>query len=1179
MYRELKRVLVWAALGLAILLWSAMIPVEAADAEKVVLTFDKETATIINARRWDETFVEWRDAEDAKDPLFFDGIHRFLFLRFPDCAKAIHAQMGKGYEIAKAELVLTWTRQEFVRCKGYSWRGWTVKGKPIPKSHVRVSLLRRPWADDPKIGPTWNAYINGAGYWRGGGARDNFADRYPTPLAKAELWNEKRTANADVTAALVSPEFGATSEQRLRQLADCGFRLQKDELWHRGYGNYGGWSPARIWIAKPKLVVTMRKAGEAMPLADLPPAVDVKALAEQLAVAGGDGAPTTVIPTNLKELIAQRQERWQAMPGWMRKRTRELLTLKTYAHDFFLHYTLFDDPAMADRETYLKTIQEILAIPPGYFLGHSHIDPVLVLLDCEPLLPDVVRYHLEKYIESRWQPPYDMKIFHHRVGYWGDMSTLNLQTQGRAESILAGERLGNSDLTIMARRALSLLNRQMVFSEGTIQERGDSFYLGITLGTLQGITRFSEDPMSRLKAGMGIEKMLLESNCTYHPGLRRRVSTIARRYRMNYLLMAQDVPRAILHTLSKKGVLIHTGESHVYGDPEAIAQFDAGTRFPRAEWPKLGIPVNYMNPCPPERVALLAPWGREWESNAIDNKPLPFECKSTFFWRSLIKDPIYFVNYMGHHYALASMHSSLPREWHNQAAWRRDTDDVEHLDDLGILFIWDYMNGKPMNPQKHEDSEGQGPKANPVFSILQHKNKMLYAMRPTERTFSWPFCRPHGGVKSIFSRVFIHNFDKKRPAKVFINGKWVESYPAAARHGDRITIHDGVTYLGLIPWAVADLPGMGVVKITREYPRLLLDSYVLETDKPMPDAPATWAKLMDTPAGWTVEMGDVTEYGSFEKFQQHFATAGVKSRVEAKAHTLHATYTSGTDTLAMGMKMDLDRKGIHYPIEPPDVVAYHRVNDKNPYPPAGIDLDSPLGQLGRAARLEKNGAVLETVAGQMAMLRVEPINKITEAVHPFIDPTPLRLTTPEGIVVKAEGPIGCCRITVLSKSRTLEVDYYLPAAEGALGVQRLQADARAGKHGGSPEWEAKLSTFFRPGVDVTRARQDSARTLLVTGFGGLPTVLLNGQPLNRPLTEWKIGGKTWYRVPVVAEPYVLEPTAGNPPTAPFFARRSRQQARAQIYLRLSNSKLQMRTIGRPSASRAMWPDLSSDSSR
>jgi len=167
--------------------------------------------------------------------------------------------------------------------------------------------------------------------------------------------------------------------------------------------------------------------------------------------------------------------------------------------------------------------------------------------------------------------------------------------------------------------------------------------------------------------------------------------------------------------------------------------------------------------------------------------------------------------------------------------------------------------------------------------------------------------------------------------------------------------------------------------------------------------------------------------------------------------------------------------------------------------------------------LTKGGAVLRTVAGQPAMLRIEPISGTYEGVNPFIDPTPFELSTPEGVVIRSDGPLGCGRITVRPNANTLWVDYHLPPAEGDLGVELLQADAKKGLHGGHPDYEAPLSRFFRPGVDVRLAREQSARALLVTGLRKSPTVYLNGQPSNGPLATFSAGDQTWYRIQIAPE--------------------------------------------------------------
>lgn len=276
------------------------------------LHFDAPMAAAISARYWDQTQAQWMTDADRANPLFFDAVHRFLLLRFPGAAEAIHARLQAGQEVASAALVMRWTGQEFMREPGYVHRSWPLEGKPEPDWHARVWLLRRPWVDDPEIGPTWNSYLNGLGFWRGGGARDE-SDRFPEPLAEVLLSDDQPLGEADVTAALTSDEFGSIGE-RLRRIADCGFMVNKAELLNQEYGEMAGaLGLCRIFIAEPALVVRFRP-GEAR-MTELPPAQDARALAERLRAEGPDGEPTSRIPENLDQLLAEYRARHQDLPS------------------------------------------------------------------------------------------------------------------------------------------------------------------------------------------------------------------------------------------------------------------------------------------------------------------------------------------------------------------------------------------------------------------------------------------------------------------------------------------------------------------------------------------------------------------------------------------------------------------------------------------------------------------------------------------------------------------------------------------------------------------------------------------------------------------------------------------------------------------------------------------------
>ncbi len=1062
--------------------------------DAVTLRFDQAMSTMIDIRHWDETKQQWLAAEQQAD-MFFDAVDRFLLLRFPGCAEAIDAKLREGYVVESARLTMRWAKQEFERTEGYAgWRTYKFEGVEPPEWHATVRAGRRPWVDDAQLGPTWNAYVNGAGYWRAGGGWDGHYDYYPQPLGETLLSAGSPDGEVEVTALLTSEEYGKDLGERLRELESCGFVVRKSELFNRDMPAQTKEETCtgvcRVWITGPALVVTFKQTEQPVARGELPPAVDVPELAARLKAEGGDGLPPSRIPDNLKELGEQVWARPEGVPEWMWQRVLEVRDIKTKST--YLDASIHGDLTSGDPERYRKAVQQVLAQPPGYFAGHSHLDFLIPVLRYPAVLPEALRYHFRKYAEVRWLPPYDMEgQFHHGVGYFARMATQNHQSQNRSEALLAGEYLGLPDLALRAQYALSLYDRQMIFSEGMCQERGDSFYLGISMGTLQAVARLSEDPRMRLKAAMDIEKLLLELSSTYHPGLRREVSRVSRRYTIPEYLLGQDVPLAALHMLSKKGVLMHLDQREVHG--LATTNFHASGS---------------------QRAALLAPWGRDWESNVIDEKPLPFLSVSTYYERGLLNEPLYATTYLGRHYGLGSMNADNNGEQMAVATWKRPAERVESLDDLSIAFLWGNINGKPLLRLDSENPFGKP--MNPLLGVLQRDNKMIYVMKPPAREYLEEEANKEG-FQEISSRVHIYCYGPDTEREIRLNGKPVTQFPATAKAGDVIAVHDGVSYAGFIALPATDLGRTSQVVVRYTYPLLTLDNCILNAEKPVMPTEETWQTLQEATAGWIVEMGDVEEHGSFDKFCTHLAEAKLQTRWEPGAHTLHVAYASGGDNLEMGFLANAERPDESWRSLPPSqVMAYQRVNGQWPYPDLGIDLDCPLAQMGKGPRLEKGGAVLEKPEKQMALLRVEPISGTYEAINPFAEPQPFTLRMPEGMTVRSEGPIGCARITARPQEDTLWVDYYLPPPGGDRALEMLQEDARQGKIAGVYPVEQKLSYYFRPDYDVRNMRRDSARAILVSGVDKEPTVILNGERLSGPFQKLSLEGKSWYRI-IIAE--------------------------------------------------------------
>ncbi len=1098
---------------------------------QVALTFDAPMTAMINARAWDQTHHEWDRGRGQE--LFFDAVHRFLLVRFPGSAEVLHERLRAGLRVQSAHLHLEWVKQEDLRIAGYAWRSDPAWAQNPPQWHAQVWALRRPWTDDPQIGPTWNAYLQGAGYWRLGGARDTAYDRYPAPLASELLSRDHPIVEADVTAALREPQFGASPGDRLRGLAEQGFLVCKAELSNPEYGErYLSTGPARIWVAKPRLVVVLVPGAEAA--GDLPPTTDVPALATRLRENGAGERPSTVIPDNLPALAEKLRERRRAtMPDWMWQRVQEVDAITPYwgaEHGYEWFTQTVRALEAGDPERLRRGVDLLLSQPPGWFAGHQHIEYVLPLFLYGELLPEVARYHLSKSFEARWpRPLLPDKVFAH--GKIRGTGTQNHMANVRPKAMLGGQVTGDVLTVRDAQYGLSSLSRRFIFDCGYDQELGDSYYRGITLGPLQAGAIFIADPLYRLKCALMVEKLLLVDMLTYHPGLHRRVSRLGRRMGEPFaqsLLGDQDVAEAALHMLSRRGVML---DLDAEGDPPLVE----GLR-----------PFNF-HASPAARIARVAPWGRPWESHVIEDKPLPFRAVFNTTSHRCFPEPIHAQTYLGRHYGLASEECSggtVPM----MATWKRTPEEAMSLRDLGILVVQGRVNDEAPSPMEKTP-----------YGIVQHNNKLLWAMKPLEPDFLWgegsiiPSVKEKG-LRAYRAQASIFSVGDSQEREVWVNNRPVTQYPASAAQGDRIAIRDGVSYVGLIPLPATNLGRRTEVTINYASPLLSLSSHLLDKDEVVEPTEQNRVALAQATAGWIVEMGDAEEYPSFAAFRQHLAQARFNAQYSPQDHIWRLAYTSGGDTLEMGFRTDFVRRHPwHHPLPASDVFAYRRVNGVFPGLPDGLQLDSPLAQMGRLPRLEKAGAVLETAAGQPALLRVEPVTGTYEGVNPFVDPTPFQLSTPEGVVVRSEGLLGMARIAVRPREQRLWVDYQLPPPEGVPALEQLQADggdriaqmlqdvgaalpglvkplgidlppdiswdgeerARLLQEMGRLEQvQRALFTFFRPEVNIQQARAQSARFLLLRGLGDHPTVILNGDPLPGPFSHEVAGGQAWLRIPV-----------------------------------------------------------------
>jgi hypothetical protein len=1071
--------------------------------------------------------------------LAFDALQRSLLVRFPGAAEALAAKLAAGFAITKAELVLPFADEELwpegsssgiPPGGGYDYRAnWGVDGlyrAERPTWHARAWALRKPWQADPTNGPTWNAFINGAGYWARFGAQDERQDRFPAAFGPAPVNVEHPDGRLDVTASLNDPAFGASPGERLRRLADCGFLLKKWETYdHRFFTGCYEWATAcggrAIIIGRPRLAVTLEK-GQAAKVA-LPPAADLAALRDELARTGKGGSPTALIPDDagLKALAeAYRVKKPDWMPDWQWQRVRELFMAEggpaaldePFWFQFVPNYvknrfrTRTRDASGRDtfsapdaRKVYETWIDDTLGQQPrGWhgFEGARSILPWQLYRDALPgpardsflmywnewLMPDRESAPIEAMYkaddvsglllhpmadqlaqkkgtdkgirDTYWEKTKDWrgnKSFY-RSGFNYVMSTMNFNHSAAMGALLGGAIIGSERAMADGRHGMEFWPlRTWSWFDGTTQESIDHYYFAITLTAQKMVADFGPTPFDRMVGRTILRKSIDELAGAYHPGLRRFIAG-ASRTAPEHLLCTQDGLYHIAHTLSRSGAL---------RDLEAA---DADGKRTRHGMPVIGHEVA------PDHIArqtLQGPWAPEWIADSFDNKPFPWQMTCTYkVWGGHMTNPFMKRTFLGTHYGLYSVNGQIgfvPV----MAQWRRAPEQVTDMEQLGTMQMRFGVNDTRMANDAPGWIKTYGDQA-----ALQHRGKLLVVASP------WHHLGWEKGATNIQETIALFNYQPTATWSVVIDGKPVTSLPATAKAGQKIALHDGVTYIGITALPATDL-GRDAEVVLREgtgqtyfetktlKPALCIDS-VLYRGK-VPFDLADTSRLDRAYCGFAVEFADAGEYKDFDAFKKHLAATRVTLTEEPAKALVHATYLSGDDKLEQGVfTTHADQATLD------TCFAYQRINGEPAYLPKGIDRDTPLAQQGVTGRLQKNGATLETAEGAMSYLQCDSRQRITAGDNPFSDPTPWKLTTPGGAVLEADGAAGMLRATIFEANGRVEIDYAL-------------ADGQAGK----------------PGL---------AKALLLSGLAD-PKVFLNGKPCSglKPST---VGGKPGWAIPL-----------------------------------------------------------------
>jgi len=1048
--------------------------------------------------------------------IVFDALQRFVLVRFPDAAERIAAELSKGLTVRRVELVLPYRDTElwppgdpnWAPPDGYLYRmNWGVDRlyrARQPRWHAVAHALRRPWLADADIGPTFNAFINGAAYWSRWGASDTEKDRFPMQFGPTEVSAENPEGRMDVTAVLSDAAFGADLPSRLRTLADCGFILSKWETYdHLYYTGCYEWATATggrgILLRTPKLVVTLVPSGAGAALS-LPAAADVRALAAKLKGTPAGGRPTAVLPSaeELKKLADRYAARPRWMSDWQWQRVIELMAIdpsESAGAPFWYQYVPrymrerqrpkgrgAERPEAPPEVIYCLWVDSLIGRQPRGWSGFEAAKEMTQWYRYREALPGPARDAIVRYwtawlmpdrptselvhpmkdaLEARAKglPDPDEDSYYRQTGDWRGnksfyragfnytISTQNFNTSAASGALLGGAIIGSAYAMADGRHGLEHYPlRLWTWSSGSTQEYVDHYYYAITLCGYKTVVDFGPTMFDRLMGVSMLSRGLEELTSCYHPGLRRFIAG-ASRTSLEYLLVTQDGLQHIMHVMSRKGALHDLDNSDVPG--------------------KMSVLGHERNPNEIAQQTMCGPWAPEWTAAMVDDKPLPYEHTSRYqngFRRS----------YLGRNFGLASS-DRIAGRFQIMAQWRRKPETVARMQDIVTM---DLRYG--FNTTSFANSAPGWIYQPGTCSAIQHRNRMLVVSSPAARPGGLAGIGNRDDIRSLQTSIVLFNYEQPRPSwEIYVDGQRVERLPFAARQGQRITIRDGQTYFGAIALPATDL-GRSAEVVLEEgteqqfgrcayRPALVINSYNLLREKPLGDGD-DWTRIDKAFGGFAVELADASDYAGFAAFQEHMSRAQVEVKWDDEAGAVRATYRSGGDVIEGVCPTESHKK------EGGGYFSECRINGAAAFLPEGVDRDTTLTQQTRTGRVEKGGAVLLCEPGRTGYLQIEPASGTYAGFNPLPDLTTWSLAVPGGITVRADGRIGLARVVVRPKENRFWIDH-----------------------------------AFRDG----QAREASAaKSMLIFGCRETPTFEVNGRPLERGPTRLKTADGDAWAVPL-----------------------------------------------------------------
>ncbi len=1018
--------------------------------------------------------ADWNDPT-APGAIACDAVHRSLLVRFPGAVEQIAQALGAGKTIVQAELLLPYRGSEvfpppqYENPAGLSFLGqqWATKE---PQWHAVAWALKHPWMTDRELGPTYNAFINGAGYWAAFGASDTAHDRVTTSFGPTPLTRTTPEGRMDITASFLDPAFGADLGARLRRLADCGFLVRKWEVydasfWTGGYEWGTATGPRALLLGAPKLVLYLKTDAQAKAPV-LPPAADVRALAGELA-GGKGGKPTAVLPNqaeieNWMLRFGHRTPDWMNEAAW--KRTQQLWTLEknSGSHGF-----------PTSVEAYGRWLDNLLAKSPRRWSGFDAPELGITPLRYRETLPLPVLDHLRLYWWAWLLPDRDFeKGFDYNGQHYGwvqgyigaqaaaeyyakthdwrgdfsvyrtycrAMGTMNFNHWASAGTLFGGALLESPRLLDEGRIGLAQWPlKTWCWFDGSTQESIDHYYLTLSLASQKAFADFGPTVEDKLMGQAILAKSTGEIASCLHPRLKRFTSSSGRSG-IAYILAIQDGLNHVLHTLMPEGALTDIGRDTV-GDG--------------------GVPVvgHDFAPGLVATLTLDGPWAPTWYGPAFAEKPVPYQMTASYkVWGSFSQTPLWKRSFQALHYGVASLDLAKGECVPFLINWRRDDKPVETAEQLGALIGRFGVNYTELLDSLFHESDTHGAvlknsrnpngvvgsQGGPTYS-LQHRNRLIVLGSP-EKGLPYPDRVAPKAITSIQTTLGL--LALKSPAlELLVDGKPANA-PLKLKAGQRIVIRDGVTLIGILPLPGTDLGRTTEVEITvggnptdmqgggTMAETLRINAYNYQ-GPPLPKEQWSSDRIDDAWSGFCLQGADTSEFKDAASFDAHLAKGKIDSTWDAATRQLHLRWALGDDTMDCVFSPSA-------PIAQPTTTVFptRTVNGKWLYLAPGLERECDLSMMGRSGRLEKNGAIFLGEPGHMGSLLTDPIHGIYEAWNPFPSPSALGLTLPNGAAVEALGKVGITRITVFAKENRVTIDGAVPAPDRAT-VAALSGFAR-----------------------------------------------------------------------------------------------------------------------------------------